>query len=396
MLRHPPSTPQGTGAPQSSPHLWTLPTNTLLACRWHRRRPDRGWVWGTRGNGAEGSWEPHVSALDPSGRCPGCCAPLGTWLLLSEPPHLSLPPSPNTGRAVHPICTLQAGTQGGAHVLYQGISWPRPSSRTGPLAEARKGQGLAAESWAPVLCGPGETASHLGASVSPPTQRAQPSTAQPRVSPAEPHRAGCAVATTSPGVGSRPCAGAGGSPCHAQQPLCPGRPGRPLCPPQQLAPRPLPVPDKRPPDPLVLIPQRNGLQGARRAQSRLRERDREPVSNGGGAPAPGEGGRGPGPHSVPCPRHPKPWVSATRPDRRLLRRGKARGESFSGQRPPPAPSCPRGPHLRAANYRVHLSYSSSPWRARGRPGAAYVIHSYTYTHVRIHICSLTSLTTFCG
>lgn len=167
-------------------------------------------------------------------------------------------------------------------------------------------------------------------------------------------------------------------------------------PPQQLAPRPLPVPDKRPPDPLVLIPQRNGLQGARRAQSRLRERDREPVSNGGGAPAPGEGGRGPGPHSVPCPRHPKPWVSATRPDRRLLRRGKARGESFSGQRPPPAPSCPRGPHLRAANYRVHLSYSSSPWRARGRPGAAYVIHSYTYTHVRIHICSLTSLTTFCG
>lgn len=49
----------------------------------------------------------------------------------------------------------------------------------------------------------------------------------------------------------------------------PCMPGRPLCPapptPRQPASWPLPVPDKCPLDPLVLIPQRNGLQGTCRA-----------------------------------------------------------------------------------------------------------------------------------
>jgi hypothetical protein len=88
--------------------------------------------------------------------------------------------------------------------------------------------------------------------------------------------------------GSRPWWGVGGWPPQLSRTMAPGAwpgpadlvflspPGRTssLPPTPQPASRRLPVPHKRPQDPLALIPQRNGLQGTCRAQSRLQGGER--------------------------------------------------------------------------------------------------------------------------
>lgn len=72
--------------------------------------------------------------------------------------------------------------------------------------------------------------------------------------------------TTTLGVGSRPWKGVGSWPPEPRVPLEGSGPSAlPLPAPHQPASWPLPVPDKCLLDPWVLIPQRDGLQGTRRA-----------------------------------------------------------------------------------------------------------------------------------